>query len=98
MKKWKLLGLLPIYTLALAFQQEEIPTYPGDPETGEHEGQPVFCQNVDTKAFKHNCSCKAMRDNDDCKKEPDEEYQSETSKCKVYCRKHACECRSDCET
>ena len=99
MRKWKLLALLPIYALAFAFQQEEIPEYPGDPETGAHKGQPMFCTNEDRKMFRHNCECQAMHQDDDrCANDNEDATGPDTSRCKVYCRKEACECHSKCET
>ncbi len=82
---------LMIFALCLtAWQQEPIPLYPGD-EDRSHDGQPMHCQNMDTAKHAANCQCKSMN--------PDgESCDTESSKCKVYCRKTACRCISPCTT
>lgn len=95
----QILAVLCLYTAARALQQTPIPTYPGD-DNPAHDGQPMFCQNDDTKAHAHNCECLAMRHDDPECVLPTEENQSrgsDGSKCKTYCRKTACRCRSHCD-
>lgn len=84
---------LPLFTLLLlcmsitGFDKQQIPKFPGDDDP-RHDGQPLFCQNYDTKEYLHNCECKGM--DDDCK--GGEEGGGESPKCKVYCRKNSCSC------
>ena len=72
---------------------QPIPPYPGD-DNPQHDGQPMFCVNVDTKEHVHNCACRGMVADDNCR----EEGGGESSRCKVWCRKSACRCQSDCKT
>ncbi len=97
--KLKLLVLLALVTAALALQQTPIPPYPGD-DNPSHDGQPMFCQNDDTKQHAHNCECLAMHHDDpECVMPTDENqsYGSDSSKCKTFCRKTACRCKTHCD-
>lgn len=81
--------LLAVVFLAFA-QQGQIPPYEGDGDP-RHDGQPKFCQNVDSPQYVHNCECIDMAD-----KSCDKSAQ-DTSKCRVWCRKKSCNCRSVCD-
>lgn len=95
----QILAISLLYSVAWAFQQTPIPPYGGD-DNRSHDGQPMWCQNDDTKQHAHNCECLAMkRDDPECIM-PTDENQSQGpdgSKCKVYCRKSACRCRTHCD-
>ena len=88
------LSLVGCMAVGLALQQ------PGTiPPTDDasHPGQPAWCQNYDdgpdsTSPKKHNCECIGMNDTT-CDKS-----QQESNKCKVYCRKTACKCKTACQT
>jgi hypothetical protein len=68
------------------------PIPPTDDEN--HQGQPSWCQNFNTKEWMHNCDCQPRMGDKECK-EPDK--GGENSKCSVYCRKKACRCKRRCE-
>ncbi len=96
--------LCGVLGLALSLAQIPIPEYPGDPDSGAHKGQPLWCQNYDTKLGAHNCECHYMNPTDkQCERHPnepelDEPTGPDTSKCKVYCRKTECRCKNHCES
>ena len=81
--------LLAVVFLAFA-QQGQIPPYEGDGNP-QHNGQPKFCQNVDSPQYVHNCECQDMADKS-CDKSG-----KDTSKCATWCRKPACRCRVACD-
>lgn len=85
-----ILGIIAVTVAAVAVQQGEIPPYAGDGNP-MHDGQPAWCQNTDSESHKHNCECQSMAD-----KTCDKSMQ-ESSKCKVYCRKTACKCKTTCD-
>jgi hypothetical protein len=100
------LALIALFAAAVslvAFEKQEIPTFPGDGNP-QHDGQPVMCQNFDTKEYKHNCACKAMNDEAACTPhdpgadEDEDEGGGESPRCKVYCRKSACFCQRHCDS
>ncbi len=78
---------------AIGFQLAPIPPYEGD-GNDQHDGQPKWCQNVDSKTHAHNCDCKPMAGDPECK--DGEGGGGESPKCKVYCRKTACRCLPGC--
>lgn len=91
--------LIPVLLLwccaaLLAFQKQPIPDYPGD-DNPQHDGQPMWCANFDTKEHTRNCECQA-KSKQDCEHRDD--YGPDTGSCKVFCRKHACTCQTACET
>lgn len=95
----QILVLLALYVSAWAFQQTPIPPYPGD-DNPSHSGQPLWCQNEGTTQHAANCACLAMhRDDPECIMPTDENQSSgpDGSKCKVWCRRHACRCRTHCD-
>src|ERR1700680_419831 len=66
----------------------EIPTYPGDEGSGQHAGQPKWCQAKSDGTYKANCGmCERTCTNG-----------VEDSKCKTYCRPTACRCHPECIT
>jgi hypothetical protein len=85
---WPWLPLVGLSLLALAQTGREIPPY--DSPDGSHQGQPKWCANYDDyRGYKMNCKCSR-----DCKEHP----RREDPQCKVYCRKDACRCQSDCDS
>jgi hypothetical protein len=77
--------------IAFALQAPQpIPPYAGDGNP-LHDGQPAWCQNNDTAEYAHNCECMSMTD------ETCEKGMQESGKCKVYCRKKACKCKTKCD-
>jgi hypothetical protein len=82
----------------IAFDKQPIPRFPGDGNP-QHDGQPLFCRNFDTKEEAKNCSCRAMSEQE-CAEPTDEEggEGGESAKCKVYCRKNSCQCERHCDT
>jgi hypothetical protein len=97
-------AILVLAVTAFALQRSDIPVYPGDPDTGAHKGQPLFCQNYPTREHVGNCDCYASRENGRCKQQdgngdgPDSYDESAMPQCKVHCRKDACQCQRKCET
>jgi hypothetical protein len=84
---------LALLLVAAAFSLQQpapIPPFEGDGNP-QHDGQPSYCQNFDTK-FAHNCKCIDMQD------QACDRTEQESAKCKVYCRKHACRCKTSCNT
>jgi hypothetical protein len=88
------LALLALLACGFALQQHApIPPFEGDGNS-QHDGQPAFCINTDTREHLHNCSCKGMLAEHNC----EENGGGESSRCAVYCRKNACQCKTDCRT
>lgn len=88
------LGMMILVVVAFALQgPAPIPPFEGD-DNPAHDGQPQFCINTDTREHLHNCSCRGMQAQNNC----EEEGGGESSRCKVYCRKSACKCKTDCQT
>lgn len=80
-------------TVVVAWQTPQpIPPFEGDGNP-QHDGQPKFCQNVDSKTHARNCDCKPHMGDKECQ-EPDR--GAENPKCSVWCRKPACRCERDC--
>ena len=89
-----MLSIFVLVAVGIALQEPQpIPPFEGDGNPS-HEGQPSFCINVDTKEYVHNCSCRGMVADNSC----GEEGGGESSRCSVFCRKHACKCVTDCKT
>lgn len=87
-------ALLLLVGALLAWQgPQPIPPFEGDGNS-QHDGQPKWCSNVDTKTHSANCSCKPMMGDPECKN--GEGGGGESQKCKVYCRKTACRCLPGC--
>lgn len=77
----------------LAWQgPKPIPPFEGDGNS-QHDGQPRFCQNVDTKDFLKNCDCMPKMGDPECKSGGG---GGESAKCSVFCRKKSCRCSPDC--
>lgn len=66
---------------------KDIPIYEGDPGTGDHKGQPAFCQAKDENGFKKNCGI--------CDRKCGAKHND--WKCKVSCRAKACKCHPECD-
>lgn len=101
-KLLSVLVLLGLYGTAVGFQQIPIPDYPGD-DNPQHSGQPLFCQNYETREHAHNCECLEMDSEDSrCKLHPeDEDWDTRgpmSTKCKTRCRRDACLCQRKCDT
>jgi hypothetical protein len=87
---WGAMPALVLVVIASAVQgPEPIPPHEGE----DHQGQPEFCQNYDSK-YLHNCDCQPHTGDPGCK-EPDK--GGENPKCSVYCRKNKCGCKRECE-
>jgi hypothetical protein len=86
------IATLALFTAAVALQQGDIPPT-NDPS---HPGQPAWCQNTDSPEHKHNCECVDMNADPDQSGHCDKSQQ-ESAKCKVYCRKTACKCKTKCD-
>jgi len=92
-KRYGVRGLFALLLICAAFALQgpaPIPPYEGDGNPS-HDGQPQWCQNVDSPANKGNCDCMDMAD-DQCDK-----AGRNTSKCKVWCRPSSCKCRTKCD-
>jgi hypothetical protein len=81
--------LIAFLILIPCFAQKEIPEYPGDEGTGQHAGQPQWCQAHDENGHKKNCGICDMK----CERGQEAE---EKPTCKTYCRKGACRCSISC--
>lgn len=85
--------LLFLVGALLAWQgPKPIPPFEGDGNS-QHDGQPAFCVNHDTKEWVHNCDCKPHVGDKECQ---DADRGAENSKCSVWCRRSACRCERDC--
>lgn len=90
-----ILALLMLIGVAVGFQSPApIPPFEGDGNP-QHDGQPKWCSNVDTKTHAKNCDCQPKMGDKECH-EPNA-GGGENSRCSVYCRKAACRCESTCQ-
>src|SRR5437016_4023385 len=96
----KAIVFLFLVAAAVALQKQPIPPFPGDGNP-QHKGQPTWCANFDTKENTRNCECQAMNA-DACKHEdeygPDSYGEDNSPRCKVHCRRDACQCQRHCST
>ena len=84
--------LLVSGSLALQNGPRRVPPFEGD-GNAQHDGQPKFCLNVDTKEFLHNCDCQPKMGDKECH---EVDKGGENPKCSVYCRRTACRCQREC--